>query len=89
MLEYIIPLCLVGCGVLFGVYWLPKKIFISGLNKYFPSILTHVKTKSKVISITIDDAPYEGFLSEKNTLDETRKILKKYDAKVTFFLFFN
>lgn len=61
------------------IYWLPKCIFITFLNKYCPSVLTHRSNKEKKIALTFDDVPYgshEGIV----------RLLDRFQMKGTFFM---
>jgi len=66
--------------VIFSLVWIQPVWLISSLQESSPEVLYAVKTNEPVIALTIDDGP-DAF-SSPLILD----ILKKYNAKATFFL---
>jgi peptidoglycan/xylan/chitin deacetylase (PgdA/CDA1 family) len=64
--------------LVFIIYWC-QKIWISILEKLFPTII--FRTKSKKIYLTIDDVPYY-----RKSFKQILGVLKKHDVKATFFV---
>jgi peptidoglycan-N-acetylglucosamine deacetylase len=87
-----LPMYLLGFGAsitlpLLVGYWKPKCITIKALHTFYPEILSHNPTPSainleKKLSLTFDDAPYNGTSSLRNIVD----ILDKTKMKGTFFV---
>jgi len=87
-----LPAYLLGFGAsitlsLLVGYWKPKCVTIKALNTFYPEILSHnpksVATNiEKKLSLTFDDAPYNGMNSLKCIVD----VLDKTQMKGTFFV---
>lgn len=62
------------------VYWIPKFFFISGIEFFFPMVLTRRINSDKQIALTFDDVPCD---LSYNDLIQT---LDKHNVKATLFI---
>ncbi|KAL8830103.1 MAG: hypothetical protein Q9191_001628 [Dirinaria sp. TL-2023a] len=74
-------LWVVFCTVIFPFYWIykPPAFLIRYFQKRWPDVLWQVDTPTKVVALTIDDAPSEH-------TDEIVDILNENHASATFFV---
>lgn len=80
-LATMLILLAVVCVFITPFYWIykPPTLLISYFQRRWPDVLFQVSTQSKVVALTIDDAPSEY-------TDEIAEVLKENDAKATFFV---
>lgn len=62
------------------VYWIPKFFFISGIEFFFPTVLTRIINPNNKIALTFDDVPAD--LSYDNLI----KTLDEHKVKATLFI---
>lgn len=67
-------------GGLGGVAWFQPRFAVRGLSKINPDVLFEVKTKEKIVALTIDDGPHPGITP--GVLD----LLAENDIRCTFFV---
>jgi peptidoglycan-N-acetylglucosamine deacetylase len=69
---------LLGAGLL--VFWMEPLSALSVIERFTPNIIYRVRTDRPVVALSFDDGPHPIF-----TL-EVLEILRRHDAKATFFL---
>ncbi|KAI1844308.1 hypothetical protein JX265_007854 [Neoarthrinium moseri] len=63
----------------FYIIYKPPRLLIRYFSRRWPDVLWEVETKTKVVALTIDDAPSEH-------TEQILGVLKAYDATATFFV---
>src|SRR4051794_2724335 len=80
-IDTILVLLVVICSLVtpFYIIYKPPNLLIRYFQHRWPNVLWHVPTRSKVVALTIDDAPSQY-------TDEIMQLLKANEATATFFI---
>ena len=77
MLVFLSAMCMLVTPLWF--LYKPPEFLLRYLQRRWPDVLWHVSTSSKIVALTIDDAPSEY-------TNEMMQILKENNANATFFV---